>query len=90
MSNSDDGQRRDVATAEPAASGTVVNYVAAGREWEEAKQKAEASGSYMLAIWYIADGRLHLFRKTQKFPDADLLLAVDLLRDNLRELSPNV
>ncbi len=71
-------------------SAETNSSLAAENDAEAARLKAEASDVYMIAIWYVADGRLHLFRKTHNFPLADLCPSLRLLNDNLQESIPSV
>ena len=52
---------------------------------EVAWRRAQQGDVYMVAIWCIEDGQLHLFRQTQNFPLADFDNALDMLGKNLRE-----
>lgn len=46
---------------------------------------AIASGSWMVAVWRVADGQVHLDRTTISFPNGDLDIAMQLLADNLKK-----
>lgn len=45
---------------------------------------AVEAGSWMVAVWRVADGKVHLDRTMINFPTGDLGMAVQLLGDNLK------
>lgn len=49
---------------------------------ERALNDAVASERYVVAVWHVAHGRIHLFRETSGFPLADLSEAERLLHDD--------
>jgi hypothetical protein len=48
-------------------------------------QRAQQQDKYMVAVWYVEDGKLVVYRQTHNFPVADLGKAVELLGQNLKE-----
>ena len=54
---------------------------------ETALNTALASPGYLIAVWHLADGRIHLFRELASFPRDDFSRAQDLLRDDLARIS---
>lgn len=53
---------------------------------EDALHAARASGRYLVAVWHVADGRLHFFRATSGFPLADLDEAERLLHGDFQTI----
>jgi hypothetical protein len=49
---------------------------------------AVKSGQWLFAVWNIAEGRIHLQRTATNFPTVDLDKSVEMLAQNLRELTP--
>lgn len=56
---------------------------AAGESLEDALNAAMALGCYLVAVWRVENGRVHLYRELQGFPEGDLETAQDLLSSDL-------
>jgi len=59
----------------------------AKRKKDELTQQIEAARTadrYMIAVWKVQDGKLDLFRVTQKFPIADFAEALAMLQRDLQ------
>lgn len=52
-------------------------------ELRKAREAAFTSGSYLIAIWHVAEGKVHLYRQVDGFPKGDLATALDLLKADL-------
>lgn len=46
---------------------------------------AQRSGKFMVAVWRVEDGKVHLDRKTENFPTDDFGSALQLLRVELEK-----
>lgn len=49
---------------------------------EAALNTAMASGRWLVAVWYLADGQIHLYRELDAFPFCDLPSALRLLTND--------
>jgi len=49
--------------------------------------KAKASGAYMVAVWKVQDGKVDLFRLSEKFPFVDIPTALELLTNDLEPVT---
>ena len=54
------------------------------RKFIEQLEEAVKTEQYMVAIWKIKHGKIHLERTTKDFPREDFDKAIDLLDENLR------
>lgn len=50
-----------------------------------ALKTARQSGKYMVAIWHVEDGNIHLYRTTQAFPVSDFDASLNMLEGDLRK-----
>lgn len=50
-------------------------------------QAAKSSGSYMVAVWKVHDGKIDLFRVTENFPFVEIPVALDMLRKDLEPIT---
>lgn len=58
---------------------------------EAALNTAMASGRWLVAVWYLADGQIHLYRELDAFPFCDLPSALRLLTNDfagIEEVNP--
>lgn len=58
---------------------------------EAALNAAMASGRWLVAVWYLADGQIHLYRELDAFPFCDLPSALRLLTKDfagIEEVNP--
>lgn len=46
-------------------------------------EAAICSGHYLIAVWRLTDNRVHLYRELRAFPESDVPVAEQLLRDDL-------
>jgi hypothetical protein len=53
---------------------------------EEALNSALTCGRYLVAVWRVADGKVHLYREIDGFPAADLSIALELLANDVQPL----
>ena len=53
---------------------------------ESALNVAVGSDRYMVAVFHLADGRVHLFRELNGLPLGDFTIALDLLRADLDQV----
>jgi hypothetical protein len=52
----------------------------------EALALAKGDDKYLVAIWRLSEGRVHLYRETANFPPQDLAIALGLLGGDLAPL----
>ncbi|MGH7137272.1 MAG: hypothetical protein ACREHD_16130 [Pirellulales bacterium] len=64
------------------APSNAAPATAAAADLESALNDAIASESYVVAVWHVAEGRVHFYRETNGFPLADLPEAERLLHDD--------
>lgn len=62
---------------------------AAGVDLPAALNTAFRHGRYLVTVWHVADGRVHLFRTTNGFPHDAVPVALDLLQKDLAPLGPS-
>ena len=53
---------------------------------QSALAAARTSGRYLVAVWRVADDKVHLYREIDAFPLADLPIAFDLLVNDIQPL----
>lgn len=69
----------------PSNEAVDTRQMSAGRE--SALNVAIGSGRFLLAIWHLLDGHVHLYREINDFPFCDLTIAQDLLSNDLADWS---
>ena len=80
----------DLECVEPAKSqhngapdGDVSQAIGEAADLETALNEAMASERWLVAVWHISEGRLHLYREASDFPGADIEPAQRLLQEDL-------
>lgn len=51
---------------------------------------AQQSGSYMVAVWHVKDGKVNSWVNTQGFPLDDMPTALGLLKQDLKQIVARV
>ena len=68
---------------QPAKNENANEAASAADDLESALNAAMASQRWLVAVWHVSEGRLHLYREANDFPDADIGAAQRLLQDDL-------